>query len=116
MANPPTVQETVNRLRELLGPESQAGEGLLRWWLNHDHPPKSVAVWIRCDHTNADDAPGPDDPCVVWVTRPYSPEQERCPVTSMTHLEEFIARVQQAVRADGPDSIKGLCPRESEVA
>src|SRR5688500_2185605 len=116
MPNPPTIDETIALLRERLGPPSQEGEGLLRWWVNQGHTPKSIAVWVRGVYANPLAAALPGEPGVAWVTRPYAPEFGRCHVTSLEHLDGFISRIQNAARADGPESIKGLCEPEVGTA
>ena len=105
MRTPPSHAEVVAHLRQAFGPETLKGEPVLRWWIQGNTPDNGVALWLKTLPPDAGQC------CEVWVTRPREDEPERCPVTTLEHLDEFIARVKSATRKVEAPPVHGtICP------
>ena len=101
----PDIGPIIDRLRDVLGPESHASPEMLRWWVEGTTKGLGVAV------TMATIPPADNEPCVIWVTRPGESKPERCPIVTMSHLDAFLALVSIARRTTVP--VHGhVCPGE----
>jgi hypothetical protein len=105
MRTPPSHADVVAHLRRAFGPETLRSEAVLRWWVHGNAPDNGVAIWLKTAPPDAGEC------CEVWVTRPAESEPERCPVTGLGHLDEFVARVKRATRARAAIPVHGsVCP------
>lgn len=109
----PTLRQVISHLTARLGAPTDAGPELIRWWVRAQPGGEGVGLWMHCPAGQHRDAP-PAKPCEVWITRPFVEERERCPVTSMQHLDEFVDRVLKATRGGSVAEIGGFCEPETE--
>lgn len=107
MRTPPSHPEVIAHLRRSFGRETLHSDAVLRWWIHGSAPDNGVALWLK------NVAPESGECCEVWVTRPDEDRAERCPVTSLSHLDEFIGRVRSITRRAAEPVHGNVCPRSA---
>lgn len=109
----PTLAQIIAHLTRRLGPPISAGQDLLRWWILPQPAGDGVALWMHRPSPSGS-PPAATRLCEVWATRPFVDERERCPVVSLSHLDEFINRIHAATQPGAPKGVDGLCPGPEE--